>query len=190
MALQTNMTEPIVLGSQQQWQLIGKPALIAWLAFYGVFLIYALTNKTGFLLIDNVNLIVHESGHLLFGWFGQTLGLWGGTLMELLVPFLLAAYFTVTRQTAGAVFSSFFFFENLLYISVYMADARVQELPLVTVGDADTAGHDWFRIFSSLGLLQQDTAIAAVTKMIGWIGMLGTVAWLVKRSAIGTESAS
>jgi hypothetical protein len=183
------MTESMVLGFGRRWQPVGKAALIGWLAFYGLFLLHAITNKTGFLFIDSVNLIVHESGHLLFGWFGQTLGLWGGTLMELLVPFLLAAYFTITRQTAGTAFATFFFFENLLYISVYMADARVQELPLVTVGDADFAEHDWFRIFSSLGMLEHDTAIAAVTKAIGWIGMLGTIAWLVSRRATGVDSA-
>ncbi len=32
-----------------------------------------------------------------------------------------------------------------------MADARVQMLPLVTVGDPSVGGHDWFQIFSRLG---------------------------------------
>ncbi len=164
------------------WQPISKAALGGWLLFYGLFLLHALTNKTGFLFIDNVNLIVHESGHLLFGWFGPMLGLWGGTLMELLVPLALATYFILSRQTAGTAFSAFFFFENFLYISVYMADARAQELPLVTVGDPEQGGHDWFNIFSSLGLLQHDTAIAGVVKIAGWIGMLATLGWLVRRA--------
>ena len=63
-----------------------------------------------------------------------------------------------------------------------MADARVQVLPLVTVGDTSEGEHDWFRIFSSLGLLQHDTTIAAVVKAVGWLGMLGAIAWLVKRA--------
>ena len=165
------------------WQPVSTAALIGWLIFYGLFLLHALTNKDGFLIIDRVNLIVHESGHLLFGWFGRTIGLWGGTIQELLVPFLLAVYFILSRQTSGAAFATFFFFENFLYISVYMADARAQELQLVTVGnpDADGVHHDWFNIFSSLGLLEQDTAIARVVKAIGWLGMIGTVAWLVLR---------
>ena len=72
-------------------------------------------------------LVVHEGGHNLFGWFGPTLGLWGGTLLQWLVPLLLAAYFFSQRQTAGFVFCLFFFFENWLYTATYMADARAQD---------------------------------------------------------------
>ena len=165
----------------QEWKPVSNAALIGWLAFYALFLLYAFTDKEGFLIIDNANLVVHESGHLLFGWFGPTIGLWGGTLMELLVPLLLAIYFAFSRQATGTAFCVFFLFENLLYISVYMADARAQELPLVTVGDPENGGHDWFNIFSQLGLLEHDTLIAAVVKAIGWLGMLATMAWLIWR---------
>jgi hypothetical protein len=165
----------------RDWQPVSKPALIAWLAFYGLFLLYALWDTDGFLFIDQVNLIVHESGHLLFSWLGQTMGLWGGTLMELIVPAALAIYFAQHRQTTAAAFAAFFFFENFLYIAVYMADARAQVLPLVTVGDPEMGGHDWFQIFSQLGLLRSDRSIAAVVDAIGWLGMLGTMGWLVGR---------
>ena len=112
---------------QEEWKPVSRRALIAWLVFYGLFLLHGLTDDDGFLVIDHVNLVVHEAGHLLFGWFGQTLGLWGGTLLELLVPAALAAYFTLHGQTTAVAFSAFFFFENFLYISVYMADARAQD---------------------------------------------------------------
>jgi hypothetical protein len=171
----------------QEWQSVSKPALIGWLAFYALFLIYAARDISGFLFIDNVNLAVHEGGHLLFGWFGPTLGVWGGTLLELIVPALLTVYFALLGQTAATAFTAFFFFENFLYISVYMADARAQALPLVTVGDPEYGEHDWFRIFSQLGLLRQDHAIAGVVKFIGWAGMLATVAWLARRYRRGTD---
>ena len=104
------------------------PRLAAWLVFYLGFLAYAFSAHGGFLFIDSANLVVHEGGHNLFGWFGPTLGLWGGTLLQWLVPFLLATYFFTQRQTAGFVFCLFFFFENWLYTATYMADARAQEL--------------------------------------------------------------
>ena len=94
---------------------------------------------------------------MLFGWFGPTLGLWGGTILQWLVPLLLAAYFFTQRQTTAFAFCSFFFFENWLYTATYMADARVMILPLVTAGDSDYVEHDWHTIFSSLGVLQYDT---------------------------------
>jgi hypothetical protein len=167
---------------QEEWKPVSKPALIGWAGFYGLFLLYALQARGGFLLIDHVNLIVHEGGHLLFGWLGTTLGLWGGTLLELLVPFALATYFTFQRHTTGAAFAAFFFFENFLYIATYMADARSQGLPLVTVGDTEAGAHDWFNIFSSLGLLSYDRTIGGVTRIVGWLGMLAAVGWLIHRA--------
>ena len=127
----------------------GVAAALSWRGsfFYVRFLAYAFSAHGGFLFIDSANLVVHEGGHNLFGWFGPTLGLWGGTLLQWLVPFLLAAYFFTERQTAGFVFCLFFFFENWLYTATYMADARAQELPLVTTGDPDFVEHDWHAIF-------------------------------------------
>ena len=169
-----------------EWEPVSKVVLAGWLVFYGLFLLHALTDQDGFLVVDNANLIVHEAGHLLLGWFGPTLGLWGGTLLELLVPLALLIYFVLHRQTTGAVFAAFFLFENLLYISVYIADARAQVLPLVTVGDPEAGEHDWFLILSGLGLLRRDLWIARVVRTVGWLGMLGTVGWLGTRAKVGS----
>ena len=167
---------------RQPWRPLSRAALIAWLTFYSLFLIYAWSGRGGFLLIDNVNLIVHEGGHLLFSYLGYTLMIWGGTILQLFVPLALAAYFAYLRQPAATAFCGFFFFENFLYISVYMADARAQALPLVTVGDSDYVEHDWSYIFSSLGLLQHDLGIAAAVGFLGWLGMLATMGWLIWRA--------
>jgi hypothetical protein len=169
------------LGLNRPWKPVSRPALAAWLIFYVWFLIYAFSAHGGFLFIDSANLVVHEGGHNLFAWFGPTLCLWGGTLLQWLVPFLLAAYFFSQHETAGFVFCLFFFFENWLYTATYMADARAQVLPLVTTGDPDFVEHDFFRIFSSLGVLNHDTQIAAVVRILGWCGMLACVAWLASR---------
>ncbi len=162
----------------EPWKPVSRAEVAAWLVFYLGFLAYAFSAHGGFLFIDNANLVVHEGGHNLFGWFGPTLRLWGGTLLQWLVPFLLAAYFFSHRQANGFVFCAFFFFENWLYTATYMADARAQVLPLVTTGDSDFVEHDFYAIFTSLGVLNYDTKIAAVVRLLGWCGMLGTVAWL------------
>src|SRR6202158_5751514 len=107
---------------KQDWQPTSCYTVTMWLCFYAGFLIYAFTQHGAFLFIDAANLVVHEGGHLLFGWFGPTLGLWGGTLLQWLVPLLLAAYFFRERQPAAFVFCTFFFFENWLYTATYMAD--------------------------------------------------------------------
>ena len=170
----------------EPWKPISRSAVVTWLVFYTGFLAYAFSAHGGYLFIDSANLVVHEGGHNLFGWFGPTLGLWGGTLLQWLVPFLLASYFFTERQIAGFVFCSFFFFENWLYTATYMADARAMILPLVTTGDPDNIEHDWHTIFSNLGVLQYDTTIAGIVRFLGWCGMLGVVGWLVWRSS-GSE---
>ena len=170
--------------ANEDWRPVSPPALIAWLAFYLIFLLHAFRMHGAFLFIDFANLVVHEGGHLLFGWFGPRLTIWGGTILQWSVPFLLAAYFFRQRQTIAFAFCLFFFFENWLYTATYMADARAMVLPLVTAGDSDFAEHDWHTIFSSLGILPYDTAIAAAVRTLGWLGMLATVGWLLWRARL------
>jgi hypothetical protein len=165
----------------EPWKPVSQPALWAWIVFYIAFMAYALSKHGGFLFIDSANLVVHEGGHNLFSWFGPTLCLWGGTLLQWLVPFLLAVYFFSQRETAGFVFCLFFFFENWLYTATYMADARAMILPLVTTGDPEFAKHDFNAIFSSLGVLDYDTAIAAVVRTLGWCGMIAVVVWFARQ---------
>ena len=75
-------------------------------------------------------------------------------------------------------FCLFCFFEQFLPIATYMADARAQELPLLTVGDPEFVEHDWYVMFSGMGVLNHDTQIAAFVRCLGWMGMLAVVAWL------------
>jgi hypothetical protein len=178
------------LGYNEPWKPVSRPALWAWIVFYVAFMLYAFSAHGGFLFIDSANLVVHEGGHNLFSWFGPTLCLWGGTLLQWLVPFLLAVYFFSRRETAGFVFCLFFFFENWLYTATYMADARAMVLPLVTTGDPEFAKHDFNAIFSSLGVLDYDTTIAAVVRTLGWCGLLGVVVWFARqKTAIQGSSA-
>jgi hypothetical protein len=181
------MLEPLQEILDEPWKPVSRPALVGWLIFYAWFLVYAFSAHGGYLFIDSANLVVHEGGHNLFSWFGHTIMLWGGTGLQWLVPFLLALYFFSQRQTTGFVFCLFFFFENWLYTATYMADARAQVLPLVTTGDPDFVEHDFFAIFSSLGVLNHDTQIAAVVRIIGWCGMLSVVAWLALRAPRNQE---
>jgi hypothetical protein len=173
---------------RESWEPVSRPARIGWLAFYGTFLLYALTDKSGYLLIDYVFVPIHEGGHLLFSYFGHTLHVAGGTLLQLAVPVMLAIYFAFQRQATGVAFCSFFFFENFLNVATYMADARAQVLPLITVGDPDFVEHDWFTLFSQWGVLEYDTKIAAVVRVLGWLGMIAVMVWLWRRTRPSANS--
>ncbi len=164
-----------------EWKPVSRAAAVAWFCFYGLFLLYAWLNHSGFLVLDYVNLMIHEGGHFFFGWFGHTIMILGGTLAELIVPMLCAAYFFWKRETTGVAFSSFWFFENFPYIGTYMADARSASLPLVGSDESD-----WTILFCQWGLLAQDQKIGGTMRVLGWLGMMATVAWLswrVKDSA-------
>lgn len=158
------------------WKPVSRLAGIAWLIFYVLFLLYAFTDSSGFLILDYVNLIIHEGGHFFFSWFGNTIMILGGTLGELLVPLLCAIYFFFQRETTGFTFSIFWFFENFPYIGTYMADARTAALPLVGSEESD-----WTLLFTQWGLLAQDQRIGATVRILGYLGMLATIAWLSLR---------
>ncbi len=127
-------------------------------------------------IIDDANLVFHEAGHPIFSLLGSTLGLYGGTLGQLAIPAGIAAAFWARREAVGCAVTGFWFFENYLNISRYMADARAQVLPLLGGGE-----HDWTAIFMRWGVLSSDTAIAGVVAGVGWLGMIGVWGWLVWR---------
>ncbi|MCL6482505.1 MAG: hypothetical protein K6U02_12355 [Firmicutes bacterium] len=162
------MDEP----GHEAWQPISRPAYVGWLVFFGLFLLHAATDEDGYLLLDHVNLIIHEAGHLFFSGFGFTMGIFGGTLAQLLVPALLVLHFVRQRHLSGTAFAAFWFFENFFYVGWYMADARSQALPLVGSGE-----HDWEILFGQWGLLVHDRTIGGLTRLLGWFGLLAVVAW-------------
>lgn len=159
-----------------EWKPVSRIAGIVWLVVYVLFLLYAALDKSGFLFLDYANLLIHEAGHPLFGPFGpfgHTMAILGGTLSELIVPLACFAYFFVKRETTAVAFCAFWFFENFLYIGVYMADARAEALPLVGSGD-----HDWNILFGQWGWLRYDISIGHTTRFLGWLGMLAVLSCL------------
>jgi hypothetical protein len=172
---------PFLEALEEDWDPIPKAALVAWLVFYSLFLYQATRGQGILLLMDGVFVPIHEGGHLLFRFFGEFLSVLGGTFLQLLVPVLLATYFLFHRQAQGVGFCLFFMFEQFLPISTYMADARAQELPLLTIGDAEYVIHDWNYIFGKLGVLDHDIQISGFVRFCGWLGMIAVVIWLLWR---------
>jgi hypothetical protein len=173
---------PFLDALEEDWEPVSRIAFIGWLGFYAVLLGNALFGGHLFQWFDLVFVPIHEGGHLLFRMFGEWIMVAGGTFLQLFVPFALAVSFAFRRQVLGTAFCAFFFFEQFLPIATYMADARAQELPLLTVGDSEDVIHDWFYLFSHAGLLEHDTQIAATIRMLGWLGMFATVIWFGWRS--------
>src|SRR2546430_12785717 len=102
------------------WQPVTRVQLICWTVFYGLLLLYLALNWGQLTLLDNIHLPIHEGGHLLFGWLGDTLGLWGGTLLQLLVPALLAVHLALRPQLPRPTLCAFAFFPRLTGASTYI----------------------------------------------------------------------
>src|ERR1700727_3168455 len=168
---------PVLEELDQPWEPFPRVALFAWVAFYLFFLYQQSHNGPLPGLMNGVFVPIHEGGHLLFRIAGEFLMVAGGTFLQLFAPFALAVYFVFRRQPQGVAFCIFFFFQQFLPISTYMADARAQDLPLLTVGDAEYVIHDWNYLFGKLGVLEHDIQIASAVRAIGWLGMFAVVIW-------------
>jgi hypothetical protein len=173
---------PFLEALEEPWEPVPRVALIAWLIFYSLFLYQAATHHGLLLLMDGVFVPIHEGGHLVFRMFGEFMMVAGGTILQLLAPFLLASYFALHRQAQGVAFCLFFMFEQLLPIATYMADARAQDLPLLSLGSGEDVIHDWHYLFGKLGVLEHDIQIAGFVRFIGWMGMIGVIIWLLWRA--------
>jgi hypothetical protein len=167
----------VLVPSWPDWKPISRVGGALFLLAYLVFLFHAWRDNAGFLFPDFVNLMIHEAGHVLFGWGGETIMLLGGTLGELLVPLACAAGFFYKRELYGFAFSLFWFFENFLYIGTYMADARTSALPLVNSDESD-----WTILFTQWNILIYDQRLGHFVRAIGWVGMLAIVTWLSRKT--------
>ncbi|HKS35764.1 MAG TPA: hypothetical protein VJW76_01145 [Verrucomicrobiae bacterium] len=163
--------------NDDHWDAVTDRKLAAYVLAVLLFFVLLVTDGDGFVfLVDGANLLFHEAGHIVFGFFGDTIGLYGGTLGQLVFPIVVTVSFWRKGQPFSFAGGLVWFFENLLNIACYMADARAQQLPLVGGGD-----HDWTNIFTRWGVLAQDTQIAGAVRWMGWLGMIAASAWVVWR---------
>ena len=133
-----------------------------------------------------LNTVFHEAGHPLFSFFGITMGYLGGTIMQLLIPFMCGLGFLFKKEWLGICFMVWWFGEQLLGVGKYMADARIRELPLLGGG---TDGHDWAHIFHTWNILEWSEFIGNGVGELGVFLMyvaVGGVVLLFYKSSIST----
>ncbi len=146
-----------------------KAGFVGLLAVYG-FLCAASPGTYRFL--DRVDLVFHEAGHVFFGFFGEFIGILGGSLMQVLVPAVIVVYFIIHRQVYSAAVTMFWVGQSLFNVSVYAKDARARVLPLL--GD-DISAHDWHNILGRLHLLSWDQAIGSAIYTVGLIALTTSI---------------
>lgn len=139
------------------------------LAAYGVVI---LSHPEHFRLLDNVDLAIHETGHLVFGPFGEFIGFLGGTLFQLIMPAAFVFHFVRQGDRHAASITLWWFAQNLWNVSVYVRDARSQLLPLVGGGQ-----HDWRYLLGRTDLLLYDQQIAGAIHFAGVLIFGAAIFW-------------
>ncbi|HKA90310.1 MAG TPA: hypothetical protein VKE22_21760 [Haliangiales bacterium] len=160
-----------------RWSTVSPVALGAFLV--GTALLGLAVRATGGFVpvLDHANLAFHEAGHLVYGIFGRTAELYGGTLGQLTFPVVAIVAFAWRGSTLGVAVAGVWLFENFFNIARYAADARAQLLPLVGGGE-----HDWENILLRWRALDADLRVAKVLRVLGVLGWLAVAGWLVWRS--------
>jgi hypothetical protein len=121
-------------------------------------------------ILSSVNLIFHESGHAIIFFLGSFMQILGGSIMQILVPTILVAYFFVKQKPYETSLLSLWVADNFFNVSTYAGDAIKLQLPLL--GDLGPESHDWFNILNSLNLLKYTQFIANTIHFIGIIIIL------------------
>jgi hypothetical protein len=146
-----------------------RRSLIAWLVVLSLLTLYA--TKGGFLgVIDWTNLAFHEFGHPFFGMVSERLGVYGGTIFQLVFPVVVMVTFYRQREIGSFALGIWWIGENLLNIGWYMRDAVARLLP-TTSGE-----NDWEIIFTRWDVLKHDLQIGGFVRLIGWTLMLAAIA--------------
>jgi hypothetical protein len=132
-----------------------------------------ITQKNYFGLLDYVNLAFHEAGHFILALTGnKIIHVLGGTAGQLFVPLAFFIYFLRKKDYGAFFFSLFWFFENFVNISIYMADAPYQQLPLL---GGDGVVHDWVYLCAEFKCLRTIESRAMIVKAVGVMGMIASV---------------
>lgn len=124
------------------------------------------------------NLVFHEAGHVLFGFFGRFIGVLGGSLLQFVVPLALAGVFLKQHDPFGASVCTWWAGQNLLDLAPYIADARA--LQLVLLGGktgAEVEAHDWEYLLTELGWLRFDRTLGLGAHRLGLLMMAGALIW-------------
>jgi hypothetical protein len=156
---------------QQPKGLLSIPRL-ATAIFAAIYFFFYLVTKDEWHFIDNVNLIFHEAGHTIFSVFGEFLYVLGGSLFQVMFPFVFVLYFFLRKEYFSSALLLYWVGQNLINVSIYASDAVSMRLDLL---GGDSVGHDWHSMLSSLHLLHYTNEISLFIYVLGVFIMFGAM---------------
>ncbi len=156
--------------------LSGDKLKLGFAAVAAAYFLWAAAHPDSWRLIDGVNLVIHEAGHLVFRPFGEFIAIAGGSLFQVIVPTVFAGYFYFNHKPYSCALVLFWAGESLLNVSVYAADSVAMQLPLL---GGDNSIHDWNYMLDHLGLLRQTAGIAFFIRALGTLTIIFAAAWAI-----------
>ena len=145
----------------------GRLMLTVGLAIYAA---VCVATPDQFRFLDGLDLPIHETGHIVFGWGGEVITALGGTMFQLIVPLLFVIYFWRRGDRHAATVPLWWVGQSCWNIARYVADARAMDLPLAGGGE-----HDWNFLLGVWGVLPRDTLIARDIRSIGTLIVAASV---------------
>ena len=124
--------------------------------------------------LHGIDLIFHEAGHVIFGFFGEFIAVLGGSLNQVLIPAICAGYFFWHGPLASAAITLAWTGESITDVAVYVADGRARALPLLAEGLI----HDWNYLLGRTGLLGWAETLGRLTYAAGVLLILAAAALL------------
>lgn len=134
----------------------GLAAVVTWFAFIA---------NHEVPILDWFDLGVHEVGHLLLAFAPRMVMFIAGSAAQVMVPLALAWYFGIQRRdAAGGGFCLAWAGASMWDVSVYIADAPTQALPLIGGGQ-----HDWAYLLGpdGWGVMHMSSSIAGFVQYTG-----------------------
>lgn len=126
--------------------------------------------------LDFLTLFIHEAGHTLFGVFGwEFLTIAGGTLLQVLIPFVLLISTIWNKQMPAAQLSFFWLGFSWMSTAAYCADARWTDLPLI--GNLPESAHDFKNLLTMTGLMDHYMTLAWIFYLIGLLCLGSALLW-------------
>lgn len=123
--------------------------------------------------LDNVDLPIHETGHLIFRILGEFMGIAGGSLFQVIFPAVFVGYFIWQKSFYSAAIVLLWVGQSILNVWVYAADAVVMQLVL-TSGFTGSEGsfHDWNYLLTTTELINSTKTVAGIIRFIGTVTII------------------
>ncbi|HEV2112075.1 MAG TPA: zinc ribbon domain-containing protein [Gammaproteobacteria bacterium] len=178
-------------------KLLAQGLVLAVMVVWGVRLVTykVITAEILYSFLHNVDLPIHEFGHLLFRPLGEWMMYLGGSLFQCLLPAILGVIFIWRqRDPFAACFCLWWTGENVVDVAPYIYDAKLMALPLTgewndEVAELHAQRHDWHNILEPLGAVNSAPHIGMLAHGLG-AGIMGLAClwagrwlWLAWRAA-------